>query len=150
MSSLAIQTQEVNYNLNLDSSGTAFTASQETKPAIFENILFSGVMPLYYNSRVRLSFSIADEFTAKYAMIKGLIEFHRSKHFSFQYNVKQNTIEIDSDERQLPELQLFLNNVSLWLQQEIQFRNTLKAVLHFESEYKLKRAAMYSLLKRTT
>lgn len=150
MSSLATQVQEINYDQNLINNNIALAAAQETKPAIFENILFSGVTPLYYNSRVRLSFSVADEFATKYAMIKGLIEFHRSKHFSFQYNVKQKTVEVDSDESHLPELQLFLNDVLLWLQQEIQFKNTLKAVLHFEKEYKLKSAAMYSLLKRTT
>jgi hypothetical protein len=154
MSLLATQVQEVNYSLNSVNTSTPFTHPtnhiQESKPTIFENILFHGVAPLYYKSRVRLSFSIAEEFNPRYAMIRGLIEFHRSKHFSFQYNIKQRTIEIDTDESQLPELQLFLNNVSLWLQQELQFKNTLRMILQFEDEYKLKSAAMYSLLKKTT
>lgn len=154
MSFLATQTHELNYSLNSVTTNATSTYPpnhiQESQPAIFENILFHSVTPLYYKSRVHLSFSIAEEFNPRYAMIRGLIEFHRSNHFSFQYNIKQRTIEVDTDESQLPELQLFLINVSIWLQQEIQFKHTLRMILHFEDEYKLKSAAMYSLLKKTT
>lgn len=111
--------------------------------------LFSEVTPLYYRTRVRLAFTLAAGFQSRFVMIKGLIEFYRTKQFSFQFDFKKRTIETDVDVIQLTELQLFLNNVALWLNQELQFKDALKIVLKFENHYKLERAAVYSLLKHT-
>ena len=54
--------------------------------SVIENILFSKTSPLFYKTRVHFSFSLSEEFKKNFVMIKGLIEFHRSRNFSFEYN----------------------------------------------------------------
>ena len=81
-------------------------------------------------------------------MIKGLLEFHRSRHFSFEYNFAQKTIEADIEVSQLEDLRAFLHDVSIWLTQEIKFKETLKIILDFENQYKVARSLVYALLKK--
>ena len=114
---------------------------------VIENILFSKVSPLFYKSRVHFSFSLSEEFKKNFVLIKGLIEFHRSKNFSFEYNFEQKAIETDIEVSQLEDLQAFLNDVSVWLRQEIKFKETLKIILDFENRYKVAKAEVYALLK---
>src|SRR5688572_1035468 len=101
-------------------------------PSVIENILFRKVSPLFYKTRVHLSFSLSEEFKRNFVLIKGLIEFHRSRHFSFEYNFAQKAIEADIEISQFGELQAFLHDVSIWLKREIKFKHTLKIILEFE------------------
>ena len=114
----------------------------------FNNPLFGKVTPLYYKKRIHLQFSISEKYRAHYVMIKGLIEFHRSKDFSFNYNASHRAFEIDVDVNQLEELSLFLSKVLVWLQRETRFRLALKIALEFENRYRLERDSVYELLKR--
>jgi hypothetical protein len=115
-----------------------------------EKTVFKQVSPFYYRTRARLAFAIADEFRAHFVMIKGLIEFNRSKHFYFQYDAKQRIVETDLDVTQLDALQVFLNRVTTLLKQEIQFKHALKLVLDFEHRYKAEMEGVYTLLNNTT
>ncbi len=113
---------------------------------VVENILFSKVSPLFYKTRVHLSLALSDEFKKNFGLIRGLIEFHRLKHFSFEYHFVQRTIETDIETSQLSELQSFLSDVSIWLTREIHFKNSLKVILDFENRYKLAKAEVYALI----
>jgi len=112
--------------------------------------LFNEVSPLFYRTRVRLSFSLAEEFRSLFIVTKGLIEFYRSKDFLFYYNREQRTIETDIEISQLTELRQFLKKVSAWLKEEIRFKDALKKVLKFEAEYKLQKEEVYGLFKSIT
>jgi hypothetical protein len=114
-----------------------------------ENALFGKVSPFYYKKRVRLSLTIASEFRAQFVMIKGLIEFNRSKNLLFQYDFKQRTLEADVAVEQLEELLAFMDKVFVWLNQEIQFKRALKLVLDLENRYKVEMEGVYALLNNT-
>lgn len=111
-----------------------------------ENPLFDQISPLYYKTRVRLSLSLSEEFKKHFVLVKGLIEFHRSKHFSFEYQPSYKIIEIDIEIEQLEELQQFFGNVLTWTNQEISFKRALKLVLDFENRYKIAKAEAYAAL----
>lgn len=113
---------------------------------VVENILFSKVSPLFYKTRVHLSLVLSDEFKKNFGLIRGLIEFHRLKHFSFEYHFGQATIETDIETSHLGELQSFLTAVSIWLKREIHFKNSLKVILEFENRYKLAKTEVYALI----
>ena len=116
------------------------------QPAI-KSDLFNNVSPLYYKSKVRLSFSLSEEFKKHFVLIKGLIEFYRSKNFSFEYNVAQKGIETDVEVSELQNLQTFFDTVLNWLHEELKFKKTLKVILEFEHRYKLEQTEVYSLFK---
>jgi len=118
-------------------------------PSVVENILFSKASPLFYKTRVHFSFALSEEFKKNFVLIKGLIEFHRSRNFSFEYNSTQKTIETDIEVSQLEDLSAFLYDVSIWLTQEIKFKETLKIILDFENRYKVAKAEVYALLKNS-
>ena len=82
-------------------------------------------------------------------MIRGLIEFHRIRAFTFNYDLKQRLIVADIDIKDLPHLQSFLLKVLQWLKQEGQFRLALKIARDFESRYQLERESVYTILKNT-
>ena len=117
--------------------------------SFIENVLFNKVSPLFYKTRMHFSFSLSEEFKKNFVLIKGLIEFHRSKNFSFEYNFAQKAIETDIEVSQLEDLRAFLHDVSIWLRQEIKFKETLKVILDFENRYKVAKAELYALLKNS-
>src|SRR5687768_10430493 len=84
---------------------------------VIENILFNKVSPLFYKTKVHFCFSLSEEFKKNFVMIKGLIEFHRSKNLSFEYNLAQKAIETDIEISQVEDLRAFLHDVSIWLRQ---------------------------------
>jgi len=98
---------------------------------------------------MHFSFSLSEEFKKNFVLIKGLIEFLRSKNFSFEYNFAQKAIETDIEVSQLEDLRAFLHDVSIWLRQEIKFKETLKVILDFENRYKVAKAEVYALLKNS-
>ena len=136
--------------IQIIADGLSHVLDNQTGIPVIENILFDKVTSLYYKTRVRLSFSLSSQFTKHFAMIRGLIEFHRSKKLAFHYDRKQGTIEADIDLYQVADLQQFFDKVALWLKEEIRFKEALKTVLAFEHRYKLERASVYTLLKNTT
>lgn len=142
--------QIANEEIQIIADGLSPVLNNESGSPIIENILFNKVTSLYYKKRVRLSISLSDEFKKHFVMMRGLIEFHRSKSLSFYYDVKQKTFEADIDVNQLNHLQSFFNKVSLWLKEEIRFKEALKIVLEFEHRYKIESASAYALLKNST
>jgi hypothetical protein len=139
--------QIANEEIRIIAEGLSQVLDNESSSPVIENILFNKVTSLYYKKRVRLSFSLSDDFKKHFVMIRGLIEFHRSKSFSFHYDIKQKAFEADIDVAQLNHLQSFFNRISSWLKEEIRFKEALKIVLEFEHRYKIERASVYSLFK---
>ena len=115
---------------------------------VFENVLFDRVLPLFYKTRVHLSLSMSDDFKGNFVLIKGLIEFHRSKDLRFEYNFPRKLVEIDVEIDQLQSLQLFLQWISASFLREIDFKKNLKTVLEFENRYKIARAEVYALIQK--
>ena len=115
---------------------------------VFENVLFDRVLPLFYETRVHLSLSVSDDFKGNFVLIKGLIEFHRSKDLHFEYKFSQRLVQIDVEADQLQSLQLFLQWISASFLREIDFKKNLKAVLEFENRYKIARAEVYALIQK--
>ena len=123
--------------------------NQVTFPEI-QSVLFNKVSPLHYKTRVHLSFSLTEEFRRHFVLIKGLIEFYRSKNFSFEYNAVQKGIEADIEVSQLSNLQLFFDSILSRLNDELKFKETLKIILDFENRYKLAQAEVYALFVKAT
>jgi len=132
--------------------GHAYNLSKDKSAAVplIQNVLFKKVSPLYYKTRVRLSFALTEEFKRHFALIKGLLEFYRLKNFSFEYNSAQKEIETDVEASQLHSLQLFFDSILNLLKKELTFKETLKTVLEFEKRYKLEQAEVYSLFTKVT
>jgi hypothetical protein len=141
--------QVADYDIEPISNDFLTTEKDNHFPSL-EKDVFGKVSPFYYRTRARLTFAISDGFRAHFIMIKGLIEFNRSKHFFFQYDAKQRIIETDLDVTQIGELQLFLNRITTLLKQEIQFKRALKLVLDLEHRYKVEMEGVYTLLNNTT
>jgi hypothetical protein len=130
-------------------AGNLSRGNEVELPAI-QNVLFKKVSPLYYKTRVRLSFSLTDEFKSHFALVRGLIEFYRSKSFSFEYNAVQKGIETDIEASQLRNLQVFFESILSWLKKELKFKETLKVILEFENRYKLEQEEVYALFTNVT
>ena len=102
----------------------------------------------FYNGRVRLNVTLQTANQSEFALVKGLIEFHRSKNFVFTYNRVENNFEIDIFESEFETLRAFLSNVSSWLSGELNFKRALKSAIAFEARYKEESKTFYqSILK---
>ena len=113
------------------------------------NELFGKVSPFYYNDRIRLSLRIADDYKGNFILIRGLIEFHRSRNFVFTYDREQRSVIADINADQLDQLKIFLSRILDWVRQEKQFRHALKIARQFESRYRLEQESVYQILKGT-
>lgn len=96
-----------------------------------------------YNDRVSLAFQLKEAFAAHFILIKGLIEFNRSKDLKFVFNRDEKSFEIDLEAAQLDTLNNFLGHIHALLQKEIQFKAVLKKVIAFENQYKALRDEVY-------
>jgi len=97
-----------------------------------------------YNQRVSITFGVKEAFAPHFILIKGLIEFNRSKALKFGFNREERSFEIDVAIAQLPVLSAFLKNIHAQLQKEIQFKAVLKKVIAFENQYKALRDDVYA------
>src|SRR5688572_5346111 len=105
---------------------------------------------LHYRARVRLHFTVADRLPSDFTLVKGLIEFHRPKEFSFEYDRKQKTIALDIDLDDIDRLATFLSALEEWVRKEKQFRHALKMAIEFERRYQLERESVYAILKNAS
>ena len=96
-----------------------------------------------YNDRVSLAFQVKEAFAAHFILIKGLIEFNRSKDLKFAFDRDEKSFEIDLEAAQLDTLNDFLAHIHGLLQKEIQFKAVLKKVIAFENQYKALRDEVY-------
>lgn len=97
----------------------------------------------YYKNRARLQFNVTQEFQAYFGLIKGLIEFIRSRELNFRYPANQKQMEIDLDVNQFEELHQLFRAVYTELLKEVQFRAELKKAIEFEQQYKREVAERY-------
>jgi hypothetical protein len=81
---------------------------------IIHNNLFGRVNPFLYKDRLRLTFFISEHYKSKFVLIKGIIEFHRAKSFSFRYDKSESVIESDISVEKPSELKTFLYSVQDW------------------------------------
>lgn len=145
---ISTETQYLSIASENQNVASDLTGSSEVKfkSSIIENTVFEQVAPFFYKKRVRVSLTVSSDYRAHLVMLRGLIEFNRPKHLSFDYQFQHSTIETDIDIRELTDLQSFLKKISAWLNQEIQFKQALKTVLAFENRYKLEKAGVYAAL----
>jgi hypothetical protein len=113
------------------------------------NELFSKRTPFFYNGRLRISLIVSDGYKQRFALVKGLIEFHRVAAFSFKYHSIEKLIEADIPVELAEELEEFLFNVLQWTKHELAFKERLKQVLKFEREYKSLAACVYDGLMKS-
>jgi hypothetical protein len=113
-----------------------------------ENKLFSEVRPFFYNKRLRLSFFISEEFKSRFALITGLIEFHRLNRFSFRYNADEKTLETEIQPEQIRDLEIFLGEVLRWTREELKFKELLKQVMYFEKQWRTLSGPVYTKLMK--
>ena len=138
--------------LQLDGKGLQAPVDRLTvnfKNPFIENVLFDKVLPLFYKARVHLSLSVSEEFKGNFVLLKGLMEFHRSKHLNFEYDALRKLVQVDVEIDQLQSLQIFLQWISVSLWREIDFKKNLKTVMEFENRYKIASAEVYALIQKS-
>jgi len=103
----------------------------------------------FYVSRLRVTFNVTENFIPHFGLIKGLIEFNRSKEVSFWFNNQEKTIEFDIPAKNQQILEAFLENIHALLENESIFKARLKSVLEFERRYAVEKKEYYrSILNR--
>jgi hypothetical protein len=110
----------------------SFAEGQFYKPAAF-----------YYKNRARLYFTLTEEFSAHFGLIKGLIEFYRSRHLKFTFNPDKKLFETDLEATRFADLAKLLDIVYDQVLREIRFKAALKKAILFEQRYKLESAEVY-------
>ena len=104
------------------------------------------VSRLGYRDKVQYTFIVSEHAENHFALIKGLIDFHRPKDIQFRFNRDEKSIEVRAHLQQVDFLFQFLQKVQEWLVKEVQFKLALKKVIQFEDQYKSQRASIYSSL----
>jgi hypothetical protein len=108
-----------------------------------ENTIFRAFSVFYYGNNARMSFSISDNTKTHYGLLKGLIEFYRSKQLQFHFIKEENEIQIDVNVELLENVHNLISLVSKKIQEELAFKRTLKNVIAFEAIYKSEKAKAY-------
>jgi hypothetical protein len=117
---------------------------------VIQDTLFDKISTFSYNKRLRLSLGIRELYKGDFVLIRGLIEFHRTRDLKFTFDKNNRSIEADIDRVQLADLQSFLIAITTWLKKEKQFRIALKIVREFENRYKLEAASVYEVMRNTS
>ena len=128
-------------SVNVDTP--AFVPGFET--ILIENSYFKPLSIFKYGDRIKVSFGLRQPYAAHYVLTRGLIEFHRSKDYVFDYNRSDRTFHVSVSVNEVDKLHQFLNNIAVWLGEEIYFKSALKQIIAFEENYKLKMAEVYRL-----
>jgi hypothetical protein len=101
---------------------------------------------LTYLDKVQYTFNIAEGYRKHFALIKGLIDFHRSANIQVKFNREEKSFEVRVNLQQVDSLIKFLEQVQEWLSGEVKFKIALKQVMQFEALYRSQRAAVYGSL----
>lgn len=114
-----------------------------------ENALFKKISPFYYKDRVRVTLLVNDQFRRDYVLLKGIIEFHRTRNLVFTYDLEHRSLSIDINKADLDELRNFLSLAGKLLVKEKQFRHALRVAVEFEKRYRLEAESVYAVLRNT-
>jgi hypothetical protein len=98
-----------------------------------------------YNNRIRFNIGVSSN-AKRFALLRGLIEFHRPKNFLFTYDTDAKQIEADVREVDYTAFLNFLVSVNQWLKNEVDFKAALRNVIEFEKKYRSEGAAVYAAL----
>jgi hypothetical protein len=99
-----------------------------------------------YNNRFRIAFRLANHLENHFALIKGLIDFHRRKDFIFTFNRVEKSIEVEVALVHEESLAQFLEEVYASLERELKFKAALKQVIAFEKKLKEESRSVYNAL----
>ncbi|MEO5980623.1 MAG: hypothetical protein ABIS36_11285 [Chryseolinea sp.] len=97
----------------------------------------------YYADRIKISFTLNESYAAHYVLVKGLLEFHRSKDYKITYKSEEKTFDLSVGSNLLDGAHQFLENVTVWVDHELDFKLKLKKIIEFESDYKRQAAEVY-------
>lgn len=128
------------------SSLQSIKSNNETQVSVTHPALFSQVTPLFYAKRVQLTFHVSSDLRQFFALIKGMIEFHRTNRFQFRYERSEGTLETDIAIDRLEALQGFLEDLDHLIRKEIEFKLVLKEVISFERNFKSTANSIYGSL----
>ena len=102
----------------------------------------------YYGNYAQLSFDVLPEFSSSYVLLKGLIEFNRSRHLRFDFNATKRNFRIELELTRMPELLTLLQRVHDQLLAELRFKAALRKTIEFEQRYKQACVEVYRDLKQ--
>ncbi len=98
-----------------------------------------------YSNRIRITLSVNGD-AREFALLKGLLEFHRLRHFQFTYDRDARLVEADVNEADFAALKDYLLNTGSLLRKEKVFKSALKQVMAFEEKYRSESARVYNSL----
>lgn len=141
---------------NAIQSALPYFHTSESQTASAKSVTFdeAGPLPSFINpvsrleflGKVQYTFNVSHRFVDQFALIKGLIDFHRPKDIQFRFNREEKSIQVRAHLHHVDFLVLFLHKVEEWLVSEVQFKMALKKIIQFEARYKSQRSAIYNSL----
>ena len=138
-------------NNNVSITGPAYEhLDQLTARKMIENTLFDKASTFSYHNRLRLSFSVREEYKSDFVLIRGLIEFHRTRNLKFTFDKNSRSIQTDIPGSEADQLHSFLQQISEWFKKEKQFKLALKIVVDFERRYGAERDSVYQIMKNAS
>ena len=140
----AIQTPLPYFQISEPSTTSLQTVASDDARAVPSFI--RPVSRLEYRDKVQYTFIVSAPFEIHFALIRGLIDFHRPKGIQFRFNREEKAIEVRAHLQHVDFLFQFLQKLKEWLDKEVQFKLALKKVIQFENQYKSQRASIYSSL----
>jgi len=120
------------------------TYADHAAPALYQSRFYRATSQLKYSDRLKVSFSVDETNRQHFILIKGLLEFHRNPGVVFTFNKTEGTFDATTSALQENELNVYLQKISAWIEQELSFKKRLKDMLSFEREYRAKLATVYA------
>lgn len=113
---------------------TYFTGNElHQKPTVF-----------YYKESARLQFAVTDSLSPHFILIKGLIEFNRSREMKFTFDRDKKAFTVDLAVAQLEELNKMISRVYELVLSELRFKAALRRAIQFEARYKAEAVQVYN------
>ncbi|MBT1700252.1 hypothetical protein KK083_25415 [Fulvivirgaceae bacterium PWU4] len=111
---------------------------------VTEDRFYDQPAAFYYKDQVRFCFTATPEFAAHFILIKGLVEFHRSRHLQFTFDLNKKQFEADLAVTHVGALHQLLEVVYSEVLREIRFKAALKKAILFEERYRQACAEVYT------
>lgn len=130
----------VDHSLSIDTPGI------ERKPVWHEKQLIFHVTEFRYKNRVRFILKVDGEYTTQFALIRGILEFSRSRESKVVYNSNEMAIDVDIHDSYYQMAEKLIEYVSIQTKAEIRFKRKLKEVINLEQAFKLQLDEAYKSL----
>lgn len=94
-----------------------------------------------------IRFRLSDRGQKNFVLLRGLLEFSRPKGINISSDIHDRSFKLLLTEDQAPAVTSYLQAISERFHKEIEFKASLKKILHFENAMKIEQAKLYQSLQ---